>query len=138
MLCGVNPVERHCCQRAAFHDDLAIPQGSHVCRKGFRREVDSYSAFFENDKTTATGLEGYLRELGVTRVFIVGVAYDFCVRFTAEDAVRCGFTSVVVRDGTRAVDLPGAVEAADKGTAAAGVLVVESAGLAAALEERRS
>lgn len=104
-----------------------------MCRKGFRKEIDSYSAFFDNDHTTATGLEGHLKGLGITRVFVVGLAYDFCVRFTAEDAARCGFAAVVVRDATRAVGLPGTVEAADRGTAAAGVLVVDSGGLAAAL-----
>ena len=74
----------HLCQWAAFHADLALPERCVVCRKGFRRDIDSYSAFFENDRTTATGLEDYLKGLGVKRVFVVGVAYDFCVRYTAE------------------------------------------------------
>lgn len=76
--------QEHLRQRAAFHEDLAIPERCKVCRKGFRPQIDSYSAFFENDKTTATGLEAYLKGLGVTRVFVVGLAYDFCVRYTAE------------------------------------------------------
>lgn len=126
----------HCVQGtkgAAFHEDLAIPERCRVVRKGFRREIDSYSAFFENDRTTCTGLEAYLKGIGVTRVFVVGLAYDFCVRFTAEDARRCGFQAVVVKDGTRAVGAPGTVEAAAKGLEEAGVLVVQSCELAAAL-----
>lgn len=114
---------------SAFHEHLAIPERSVVCRKGFRRDIDSYSAFFENDRTTATGLEDHLKVWGVTRVFVVGVAYDFCVRFTAEDAARCGFTSVIVKDATRAVGLAGTVEAADKGCREAGVHVVDSEAL---------
>ena len=76
------------CQRAEFHADLALPERCVVCRKGFNRNIDSYSAFFENDMTTATGLEVYLKGLGVKRVFVVGVAYDFCVRYTAVVRLR--------------------------------------------------
>ena len=102
-----------------------------VIRKGFRKLVDSYSAFFENDHVTATGLEAYLKTEGVKRIFVVGVAYDFCVRYSCEDAAKAGFESVLVKDATRAVGLPGSVEAADSGVDEAGVRAVNSEGLAA-------
>ena len=102
-----------------------------VIRKGFRKLVDSYSAFFENDHVTATGLEAYLKTEGVKRIFVVGVAYDFCVRYSCEDAAKAGFESVLVKDATRAVGLPGSVEAADRGVDEAGVRAVNSEGLAA-------
>ncbi|MGC1761878.1 MAG: bifunctional nicotinamidase/pyrazinamidase, partial [Pseudolabrys sp.] len=81
----------HCVQHtagAAFHDELHIPHAELVLRKGYHREIDSYSAFYENDRKTATGLSGYLRERGFTRVFVAGLAFDFCVRYSAEDAQR--------------------------------------------------
>jgi nicotinamidase/pyrazinamidase len=102
----------HCVQGthgAAFRDDLDIPQAELIIRKGFRREVDSYSAFFENDHRTPTGLAGYLRERGLTRVFLAGLAFDFCVRYSAEDAHRCGFEVVVVEDACRGIDVDGSV-----------------------------
>ncbi|MOA23064.1 nicotinamidase/pyrazinamidase [compost metagenome] len=74
-----------------------------VVRKGYNPAVDSYSAFYENDRRTATGLAGLLRERGVTRLFLCGLAYDYCVRFTAEDAVREGFEAVVIEDASRAI-----------------------------------
>ena len=128
----------HCVQDTSgseFHADLSIPDRVRVTRKGFRKTIDSYSAFFENDQTTATGLEGYLKDIGVRRVFVCGLAYDFCVRFTAVDAkVKCGFDEVVVvKDATRSVGLPGTVEAADEGMKEAGVKVVDSGSLVAAL-----
>ena len=92
--------------------------------------MDSYSAFFENDHVTATGLEAYLKSEGVKRVFVVGVAYDFCVRYSCEDAAKAGFESVLVKDATRAVGLPGSVEAADRGVVEAGVRTANSGGLA--------
>lgn len=116
---------------ARFHADLSIPERARVCRKGFRKHVDSYSAFFENDHVTATGLEAYLKSEGVKRVFVVGVAYDFCVRYSCEDAAKAGFESVLVKDATRAVGLPGSVEAADRGVVEAGVRTANSGGLAA-------
>lgn len=100
-----------------------------VCRKGFRKLVDSYSAFFENDHVTATGLEAYLKTEGVKRIFVVGVAYDFCVRYSCEDAAKAGFESVLVKDATRAVGLPGSVDAAAEGLEQAGVQVVNAAEL---------
>lgn len=74
-------------------------------RKGFRRNIDSYSAFFENDHTTPTGLGGYLRERGFARIFFAGLAFDFCVRFSAEDARRLGFDVVVIEEGCRGIDI---------------------------------
>jgi len=108
-----------------------MPERAVVVRKGFRPQIDSYSAFFENDHSTSTGLEATLRRLGVTRVFLVGLAFDFCVRFSAEDAAKCGFQSVVVKDACRSVGMPGTVQAADEGMAAAGVRVMESGDIAA-------
>jgi len=104
----------HCVQDsegAEFHDDLDIPHAELILRKGHRRDIDSYSAFFENDRKTPTGLNGYLRERGFQRVFCVGLAFDFCVRFSAEDAFKLGFDSVVIESATRAIDLDGSAEA---------------------------
>jgi nicotinamidase/pyrazinamidase len=89
----------HCIQAssgAEFHDDLITDNAQLIIRKGFRRAIDSYSAFFENDHTTTTGLSGYLRERSVQRVVCVGLALDYCVRFSALDARREGFETVVV------------------------------------------
>jgi len=105
----------HCVQAtagAALHAALAIPHAALVVRKGMRREIDSYSALYENDRRTPTGLAGYLRERGFTRVFAAGLALDFCVRYSAEDASAEGFTVVVVDDACRGIDLSGSVAAA--------------------------
>jgi nicotinamidase/pyrazinamidase len=83
-----------------------------IIRKGYNPAVDSYSAFFENDKITPTGLGGYLRERGLTRCVFVGLALDFCVRYSAEDAVSEGFEAVVVADAARAIDMNGSLDAA--------------------------
>lgn len=90
---------------ANFHPDVAptIEKATAVIRKGYNPAVDSYSGFFENDHRTPTGLTGLLRELGVERVFLAGLAFDYCVRFTAEDAVREGFGAVVIGDASRAI-----------------------------------
>jgi nicotinamidase/pyrazinamidase len=104
----------HCVQGtpgAEFRDDLHIPHAALVVRKGFRRAIDSYSAFYENDRTTPTGLAGYLRERGLRRVFLAGLAFDFCVRYSAEDAHREGFTAIVVEDACRGIDVDGSVAA---------------------------
>lgn len=104
----------HCVQGtrgAAFRDDLKISRAELVLRKGYHREIDSYSTFYENDRKTHTGLAGYLRERGFRRVFLAGLAFDFCVRYSAEDAHREGFQTVVVEDGCRAIDLEGSAEA---------------------------
>ncbi|THD76663.1 bifunctional nicotinamidase/pyrazinamidase [Thalassobius vesicularis] len=114
----------HCVQGtdgAAFHADLAVDRAQMILRKGFRRGIDSYSAFFENDHVTPTGLEGYLRTRGVTRVRMVGLATDFCVNFSAVDAARLGFEVEVRLDLCRAIDLDGSLAAALEGMRAAGV-----------------
>lgn len=92
---------------AAFHPGLDIPQAALVIRKGFRPEIDSYSAFFENDRKTPTGLLGYLRERQLTRIVCVGLAFDYCVRYSAEDAAQHGFDTIVVEEACRAIDLNG-------------------------------
>ncbi len=105
----------HCVQGtdgADFYPELQVPLAELILRKGFRREIDSYSAFYENDRTTPTGLAGYLRERGLARVFLAGLAFDFCVRYSAEDGRRCGFDVVVIEDATRGIDLDGSVDAA--------------------------
>ena len=102
----------HCVQGtlgAEFHPDLDIPHCELVLRKGSHREIDSYSAFFENDRQTATGLAGYLRERGLTRLSIVGLATDFCVAYSALDARRLGFEVTVIESGCRGIDIDGSV-----------------------------
>jgi nicotinamidase/pyrazinamidase len=123
----------HCVQNtpgAAFHRALEVPQAELVLRKGFRREIDSYSAFFENDRRTPTGLAGYLRERGLRRVFLAGLALDFCVRWSAEDARALGFEAVVLADACRAIDTAGSLAAARAAMAKTGVTVVSSGDLA--------
>ncbi len=105
----------HCVQGtrgAELHEGLELPQAEMVIRKGYRREIDSYSAFFENDQKTPTGLAGYLRERGFQRVFCVGLATDFCVRFSAVDARKQGFEATVIESACRAIDLEGSLAAA--------------------------
>jgi nicotinamidase/pyrazinamidase len=114
----------HCIQGtpgAAFHAELATDKAQIVIRKGFRRAIDSYSAFFENDKTTPTGLAGYLRERGVRRVFLVGLATDFCVHYSAMDARRLGFEAIVIESACRGIDLGGSMAAARAQWSEAGV-----------------
>jgi nicotinamidase/pyrazinamidase len=114
----------HCVQGstgAAFHADLRTDPADLVIRKGFRPGIDSYSAFFENDQKTPTGLEGYLRNRGVTHLTLAGLATDFCVAWSALDAVRLGFTVRVVVDACRAIDLDGSLDAALRDMRAAGV-----------------
>jgi nicotinamidase/pyrazinamidase len=123
----------HCIQGSAgakFHPDLNIGNADVVIRKGFRREIDSYSAFFENDRKTPTGLGGYLRERGLTRVFIAGLAFDFCVRFSAEDACRSGFTCVVIEDACRGIDVAGSIAATRAKLSELGVARIDAASLA--------
>ncbi|MGF1624107.1 MAG: bifunctional nicotinamidase/pyrazinamidase [Alphaproteobacteria bacterium] len=123
----------HCVQGtrgAEFLDTLSLPHAELILRKGFRRTIDSYSAFFENDRTTPTGLAGYLRERGLRRLFCVGLAFDICVRFSAEDAVRQGFEAIVIEDACRAVDLHGTRQAAYQGFQASGVTLAQSAQVA--------
>jgi len=112
----------HCLQGSAgalLHPQVTVPHAELILRKGFRREIDSYSAFLENDHRTPTGLAAYLRERGLQRLFIAGLAYDYCVRFSAIDGKALGFETTVIEDATRAVGLPGSVEATNASFAAA-------------------
>ena len=122
----------HCVQGspgAEFHPSLNLPRAELILRKGFNPAIDSYSAFFENDRTTATGLAGYLRERSIARVFLAGLAYDFCVGFSALDARRLGFEAVVLLDACRAIDLGGSVARIEAEFARSGVQVMDSTGL---------
>lgn len=104
----------HCMQGtlgAEFHSDLAWTKAELVVRKGFRAAIDSYSAFFENDRTTPTGLGGYLKERGITALTLCGLATDFCVVFSALDAAKLGFAVSVDLSASRAIDLHGSLEA---------------------------
>ena len=122
----------HCIQGtpgAEIHPGLHLPHAELILRKGFRTAVDSYSAFFENDRTTPTGLTGYLRERGLTRLFFTGVAYDVCVGHSAIAAAQLGFQSFVVEDLTAAVDLAGMVESINGTMANANVSRIASTAL---------
>ncbi|MCH7540619.1 MAG: bifunctional nicotinamidase/pyrazinamidase [Proteobacteria bacterium] len=124
----------HCVQGtegAAFHPELDLTQAELIIRKGFRPEIDSYSAFFENDRKTATGLGGYLRQRGFTRIFLVGLATDYCVHYSAVDAVGEGFQAVVIEDACRAIDLDGSLAEARENMAKAGVSFITSDRLSA-------
>ncbi|HYY38365.1 MAG TPA: bifunctional nicotinamidase/pyrazinamidase [Xanthobacteraceae bacterium] len=123
----------HCVQGtsgAQFHAGLQIPHAELVLRKGFRPTIDSYSAFYENDRKTPTGLAGYLRERGLTRIFVAGLAFDFCVRYSAEDARREGFSVTVIEDACRGIDMEGTVAATRESFAALGIatLAADSVG----------
>ena len=123
----------HCVQGgdgAALHKDLSVPHAQLVVRKGFRMEVDSYSAFLEADRKSRTGLEGYLHERGVKRVFVCGLATDFCVAWTALDARKLGFSAAVVEDACRAIDMQGSLSAAWEKMKKAGVGRIGSADIA--------
>ena len=109
---------------AALHPALDIPHAALVLRKGMARTIDSYSALYENDRTTPTGLGGYLRARGLSRVFLAGLAFDFCVRYSAEDARREGFAVFVVEDACRSIDVDGSVEATRASLAARGVACI--------------
>jgi nicotinamidase/pyrazinamidase len=124
----------HCVQGtsgAAFHPDLAIPHAQLVVRKGYHPRVDSYSTFVEADGRHTTGLAGYLRERGIERVFLCGLATDFCVAWSAVDARKAGFEVTVVDDACRAIDTGGSLAAAGRDMAAAGVARIRSEALAA-------
>ena len=114
----------HCVQGtagAAFRRDLEIPHAELVLRKGYHREIDSYSAFFENDRRTRTGLAGYLRERSFRRVFLAGLAFDFCVRYSAEDAHHEGFEAIVIEDACRGIDVDGSMAATRERFMASGI-----------------
>jgi nicotinamidase/pyrazinamidase len=119
----------HCMQQtfgADFHPDLILPQAELILRKGFRPLIDSYSAFYENDRLTPTGLGGYLSERGLKRVYLCGLAYDFCVGYSALDARGLGFEAIVIRDACRAIDLDGSVAAMETEFVRAGVGRIDS------------
>jgi len=114
----------HCIQGsigAQFHPDLQVDRADMIIRKGYNPDIDSYSAFFENDHRTPTGLEGYLRTRGIERLTMVGLALDFCVNFSAVDAGKLGFDVEVREDLCRAIDLDGSLAKAREGMRAAGV-----------------
>jgi nicotinamidase/pyrazinamidase len=114
----------HCIQEndgALLHAGLDLNNAELIIRKGFRKEIDSYSAFFENDHKTPTGLAGYLRERGFQRVYCVGLAFDYCVRYSAEDARALGFDTIVIERACRAIDLDGSAEATRRAFAKNGI-----------------
>jgi nicotinamidase/pyrazinamidase len=108
---------------AVLHPALEAPRAELVIRKGFRRAIDSYSAFFENDHRTPTGLGGYLKERGFTHVTLCGLAFDYCVRYSAEDAKQLGFDVAVIESATRAIDLAGSADATRKSFAERGIVI---------------
>jgi nicotinamidase/pyrazinamidase len=117
----------HCVQGTAgaeFHRDLQVTGANLVVRKGFRRGIDSYSALFENDYRTPTGLLGYLRERELKTIFVAGLALDFCVRYSAEDARKAGLEVAVIEDACRGIDLDGSVVATHHSFRALGIPVV--------------
>ena len=117
---------RHCVigtGGAEFHSDLVTTSADLVLRKGFRAGIDSYSSFFENDHKTPTGLAGYLRERGLSDLSFVGLAQDFCVAWSAIDAVKLGFSATVIESACRAIDLDGSLEQARLSMNAAGVIL---------------
>jgi nicotinamidase/pyrazinamidase len=119
----------HCVQGtpgAALHQGLQIPHAALALRKGMAPTIDSYSAFYENDHKTPTGLIGYLRERRLTRVFLAGLAFDFCVRYSAEDAKREGFAVFVVEDACRSIDVDGSVAATRSSLAALGIACISA------------
>lgn len=123
----------HCVQGtvgAAFHPDLDLRGCQMIVRKGFRPGIDSYSAFCENDRTTTTGLAGFLKERGVRQVFLTGLATDFCVFYSALDARKAGFEVVLVEDACRAIDLEGSLAAARQAMIEAGVTAMRSDAIA--------
>lgn len=123
----------HCVQGtddAALHKDLSLPTAQVIVRKGYHQSVDSYSAFTEADGKTPTGLGGYLKQRGIRRVFVTGLATDFCVAWTAMDARKAGFEVYVIEDATRAIDLNGSLAAAWKQMSAKGVKRIQSSDFA--------
>ncbi|MGH6945856.1 MAG: bifunctional nicotinamidase/pyrazinamidase [Kiloniellales bacterium] len=116
---------------AAFHEDFDSSRAQLIVRKGFRPEIDSYSALFENDRKTPTGLIGYLRERSIQRIFLCGLATDFCVLYSALDARREGFEVVLLESACRAIDLAGSLAAARAAMQKAGVIFAKAEALAA-------
>ena len=117
---------------AEFHPDLDTKPIVLVVRKGWRKDVDSYSTFFENDRVTPTGLDYYLKGLGIERIYLTGLAQDFCVYYSAKDALRLGFETLIVEDATRGLDQPeGSLEAKMKKLAESGLGLISSSVLLA-------
>jgi nicotinamidase/pyrazinamidase len=119
----------HCVQGtkgAEFHNDLDVSKAELILRKGFRKNIDSYSAFLENDHATSTGLAGYLKERAFRRIFIAGLAYDYCVRFSAVDGKEAGFESFVIEDACRAVNMENSVEKTNQDFAQKGIQRITS------------
>ena len=119
----------HCVQGtrdAALHDDLRVPQAQLIIRKGFHCDVDSYSAFMEADRRTSTGLAAYLKARGISKLYLCGLATDYCVAWSALDARAAGFEATVIEDACRAIDLNGSLARAWADMAAAGVGRVQS------------
>ena len=117
----------HCVQGSAganFHSALETTRASLVLRKGIHRDIDSYSAFYENDHKTTTGLAGYLRERRLKTLFFVGLAFDFCVRYSVEDARKVGFEAVVIEEACRGIDLDGSIAATHRSLKSLGIPVV--------------
>jgi len=114
---------------AALHKDLHIPHAAAIIRKGSNPKIDSYSAFLEADRETKTGLDGYLTARGITSVFCVGLATDYCVAWSAEDATKFGFSATIIEDACRAIDLNGSLSTAWTRLSAAGVTRTASTGL---------
>lgn len=120
---------QHCVQGTAgaeFHPELDLPHAQLIIRKGCNPDIDSYSAFLEADRRTTTGLAGYLKERGVDTVYMVGLALDFCVMFSALDARAAGFNTFVVLDACRAIDMNGSLAAAMERMQTAGVGLIQS------------
>ena len=122
----------HCVQGspgAEFHSQLNSNSAALIVRKGMHQGIDSYSAFFENDKTTGTGLTGYLNAMNIKRVFCAGLAFDYCVRFTAEDAVKENFATIVIEDACRAIDMDNSAADARASFKKIGVTMLSSSDL---------
>jgi nicotinamidase/pyrazinamidase len=124
----------HCIQGsqgAALHPALDLPHAQLIIRKGCNPDIDSYSAFMEADRQTSTGLAGYLKERGIDTVYVVGLALDFCVMFTALDARIAGFNTIVVLDACRGIDIEGSMETAIRRMQTAGVELIQSTAMTA-------
>lgn len=111
---------------ANFHPDLNTDKARLIIRKGFRKEIDSYSAFFENDHLTTTGLTGYLKNAGIDTLYLVGIATDFCVKYSAIDSIKEGFKTFVIEDAVKGIDLDGSVATAWSEMKQAGVISIHS------------
>lgn len=122
----------HCIQGtpgAEFHPSLHLPQAELILRKGYRRQMDAYSIFFENDHATPSGFAAYCRDRGLERIVFAGLAYDFCVGFSALDARRCGLTATVIRNACRAIDVSGSVAAIEAAFTRNGVSILDSSAI---------